>query len=102
MMQSPVVFPQGRRLKRATPHLPDAALPWDGELAGRDPLRLVVLGDSTAAGVGATTQLEALPGRLADALHARTDRGIRWRAVGKNGATARDVVARFLDDALAE
>ena len=25
MMQSPVVFPQGRRLKRATPHLPARA-----------------------------------------------------------------------------
>ena len=102
MMQSPVVFPQGRRLRRATPHLPDAALPWEGELSGRDPLRLLVLGDSTAAGVGATTQHEALPGRLADALNARTGRGIRWRAVGENGATAQDVVARFLDEALAE
>jgi lysophospholipase L1-like esterase len=48
------------------------------------------------------TQQEALPGRLADALHERTGRGILWRAVGKNGATARDIVERFLDDALSE
>ena len=100
--QSPVVLAQGRRLKRSTLHLPDAALPWAGELAGPRPIRLLVLGDSTAAGVGAATQHEALPGRLADALHARTDRGIRWRAVGKNGATAREIVERFLDEALTE
>jgi lysophospholipase L1-like esterase len=63
---------------------------------------LLVLGDSTAAGVGASTQQEALPGRLADALNERTGRGIRWRAVGKNGATAGDIVATFLDEALSE
>jgi lysophospholipase L1-like esterase len=60
-----------------------------------------VLGDSTAAGVGAPTQLVGLPGRLADALHARTGRGVAWRAVGENGATARDLRERFLDEALA-
>ncbi|MEO5919963.1 MAG: SGNH/GDSL hydrolase family protein [Pseudolysinimonas sp.] len=100
--QSAVVLSQGRRLKRTTPHLPDAALPWQGELTGPRTLRLLVLGDSTAAGVGAATQQEALPGRLADALHARTGRGIRWRAAGKNGATSREIIDRFLDDALVE
>ena len=102
VVQAPVVLTQGRRLKRSTPHLPDAERPWTGELAGPDPIRLLVLGDSTAAGVGAATQQEALPGRLADALHARTSRGIRWRAVGQNGATARDLMTRYLDEALAE
>lgn len=102
VLQAPIVITQGRRLKRSTPHLPDAALPWSGELAGPRPFRLLVLGDSTAAGVGAATQQEALPGRLADALHARTGRGIRWRAVGKNGATARDIIESYLDEALSE
>jgi lysophospholipase L1-like esterase len=102
VLQSPVVLTQGRRLKRSTPHLPDAARPWAGELAGPRVLRLLVLGDSTAAGVGAATQQEALPGRLADALHARTGRGIRWRAVGKNGATAREIIRDYLDEALTE
>lgn len=102
VLQSPVVLTQGRRLKRITPHLPDAALPWAGEVPGPRPIRLLVLGDSTAAGVGASTQQEALPGRLADALHARTGRGIRWRAVGKNGATSREIIERYLDEALNE
>jgi lysophospholipase L1-like esterase len=102
LVQSPVVLTQGRHLKRVTPHLPEADLPWTGELAGPDPIRLLVLGDSTAAGVGTTTQQHALPGRLADALQARTGRGIRWRAVGKNGATSREIIDGYLDDALSE
>jgi len=64
------------------------------------PLRLLVLGDSTAAGVGAATQDEALPGNLARLLVAHTGRGVDWRAVGENGATARDVRRRLLDEAL--
>lgn len=102
VLQGPVVIPQGRRLRRSVPHVPDAALPWAGELDGPRALRVLVLGDSTAAGVGAATQHEALPGRLARALHDRTGRGIRWRAVGENGARSSDLVARFLDEALAE
>jgi lysophospholipase L1-like esterase len=101
-LQAPVVVPQARRLRRSTPHLPAAPQPWPGELAGHDPLRLLVLGDSTAAGVGVETQLDGLPGRLAIAINQRLDRGIAWRAVGENGATTRDLLERFVGEAFAE
>ena len=52
---APVLIAQGRRLRRDTPRLPDAAHPWQGTLDGPEPLQLLVLGDSTAAGVGAAT-----------------------------------------------
>ncbi|MDH6182511.1 lysophospholipase L1-like esterase [Microbacteriaceae bacterium SG_E_30_P1] len=94
-----VVFVQGRRLRRDTPRLPDAAAPWFGEISGPRPLRLLVLGDSTAAGVGAPTQDEALPGHLARALRNFTGRGIRWRAIGENGVDAREFIERYLDEA---
>lgn len=99
---APVLIAQGRRLRRDTPRLPDAAQPWEGTVDGPDPLRLLVLGDSTAAGVGADTQDDALPGNLARELSARTGRGVAWRAVGRNGATARDLIADYLDDATAD
>ena len=95
----PVLLVQAKRLRRDTPLLPDAAQPWTGDVSGDDPQTLLVLGDSTAAGVGAPTQDEALPGNLARALSVRTSRGIRWRALGENGATARDLVERYLDEA---
>jgi len=97
-----VLLVQARRLRRDTPRLPDAALPWVGRVEGPDPLRLLVLGDSTAAGVGADTQDEALPGNVARELAARTGRGVEWRAVGRNGATSRDLITDFLDDATSQ
>ena len=99
---APALIVQGRRLRRDTPRLPDAALPWSGTLAGPDPLRLLVIGDSTAAGVGAATQDEALPGSLAREVSAGTGRGVSWQAVGRNGATARDLITDYLDAATAE
>ncbi len=97
-----VLVAQGRRLRRDTPRLPDAAQPWSGSIPGPDPLDLLVLGDSTAAGVGATTQELALPGNLARELSARLGRGVQWRAVGENGGTSRDIIERYLGAATAE
>ena len=99
---APVLAAQGRRLRRDTPRLADAATPWSGRLdgpttaMGAPPLRLLVLGDSTAAGVGAPSQQEALPGNLARSLSAHFDRAVEWTVVGENGATSRDLLERFL------
>jgi len=97
---APVLLVQGRRLRRVTPILPPAALPWSGTLDGPAPLRLLVLGDSTAVGVGAGSQDDALPGSLARELHSRWNRGVEWTAIGESGATSRDLVERFLPTAL--
>jgi len=97
---APVLFAQGRRLRKTTPILPDAAQPWHGTEPGKNPLRLLVLGDSTSAGVGASTQQNGLAGNLARELRSRLDRGVEWRAVGESGATSRDLVERFVVEAV--
>ncbi|MCU1403971.1 MAG: hypothetical protein JWQ43_274 [Glaciihabitans sp.] len=99
---APVLFVQARQLRKVIPLLPDAARPWAGELAGPHPLRLLVLGDSTAAGVGAETQAEALPGNLARALGAESGRGAQWLAIGRNGATSGEIVDGYLDEATSQ
>ena len=103
---APVLIAQGRRLRRDTPRLPDASLPWDGTVEGPErglePLRLLVIGDSTAAGVGAATQDDALAGNLARQLGAHLGRGVRWTAVGRNGATSRDLITDHLDEVAAQ
>jgi len=86
-------------MRRIIPRLPDAALPWTGSLEGPKPVRILVLGDSTAAGVGAATQDDALPGNLARAIREHWDRGSTWKAIGENGATAADIVQRYLAEA---
>jgi lysophospholipase L1-like esterase len=102
VLLGPVVLLQARRVRQVIPHLPDAARPWTGEIEGKDPFRILVLGDSTAAGVGSDTQDDALPGNLARALATDWDRGVSWRAVGENGATSEALVRRYLDEATAE
>jgi lysophospholipase L1-like esterase len=97
-----VLLVQARALRRDIPRLPDADQPWNGAIDGPDPLRILVLGDSTAAGVGAQTQADALPGNLARAFHEHWGRGSTWNAVGENGATARDVIERYLETATME
>lgn len=96
------VLMQARRLRRDVPRLPDAAQPWHGSLPGADPLRLLVIGDSTAAGVGTDTQDEALPGHLAREFAALTGRGVHWRAIGENGVDTREFIDRYLADAADE
>lgn len=92
----PVLVLQGRGVRRTTPRLPEARDPagvaWPADAApGAAPLRLLVLGESTAAGVGVATHGDGIAGRLGAELAARTGREVRWRADARTGRTARDV-----------
>ena len=96
---APVLLMQARKARASIPRLPEAALPWTGSLPGADLIRLLVLGDSTAAGVGVESQNEALPGSFAQEFGDRFDRGTAWTAIGENGASSRDILERFIDEA---
>jgi lysophospholipase L1-like esterase len=86
---APLLIRQGRRVRRTTPRLPEAAGPRMGEVAGSGaPVRLLVLGESTAAGVGAADHQEGLAGQVAGVLAAETGRPVHWRVLGRNGVTA--------------
>lgn len=101
VLLAPVLYVQAKRLRREIPRLPDAGPPWQGTVAGPNPLRILVLGDSTAAGVGVQHQADGLPGNLATALSAQSGRGAEWTTMGRNGATARDLIETYLDAASA-
>lgn len=96
----PVLAAQGIRLRRTVPRLPEAAGPTCGEYDGdAPPLRLLVLGESTVAGVGAPDHEHALAGNTARALAQATGRAVQWRALGRNGATAASTRTELLDAA---
>ena len=90
VLLAPVVLAQGAALRRSTPLL---EAPGGDRVGGKGKLRLVVVGDSTAVGTGAESLADALPGRLGSLL------GARWRAAGRNGATAADVLRDHIDEA---
>lgn len=82
---APVFALQGRRVRQAARLLPEPNGPRAGTRGDGPALRLLVLGDSAAAGVGAPSQDEALSGRLLDEL-APAFR-VSWSLVARTGAT---------------
>ncbi|GAA0228158.1 SGNH/GDSL hydrolase family protein [Cryptosporangium japonicum] len=88
-----------RAITEAPP--PPAAGPTEGVVDGDGgpPLRLLVVGDSTAAGCGVDTHADAFTGNFADALTVRTRRPVHWRVVGQYGATARRIRHRLVPSA---
>lgn len=93
LVLAPILVVQGRQVRRTVPELPEPAGARDGESGSGPRLRLLIVGDSAAAGVGARTQDEALAGRLAVAL-APTFR-VQWKLLAFSGATTTDMLARL-------
>lgn len=87
----PVLLAQGRRVRATALKLPEAAGERHGVAGqGRVALRVLIVGDSSAAGVGVDTQDEAFAGQLAQALAERTGAAVAWQLVATSGHTARD------------
>nr|AQQ74918.1 hypothetical protein [uncultured bacterium] len=95
----PLLFLQGQQVRRRTPRLPGAHTDHEGAVAAYGAeLRLLVIGESTAAGVGVGSHRDGLAGQVACALSERVARTVSWQAVGRIGATARTVRRELLDE----
>ena len=87
----PVLLSQGRRVRDNALRLPEAAGARQGVVGeGRVALRVLIVGDSSAAGVGVGTQDEAFAGQLAQSLAERTGAAVGWQLVATSGHTAGD------------
>lgn len=89
----PILAAQALAVRKRALKLPEASGPRSGDAGDGPPLRLLVLGDSSAAGVGADHQDQALSGQLVDRL-ARTRR-VTWRLEAETGHTTKDALARL-------
>ena len=58
----PLMYIQGMIVRKYAAELPEAVGPRAGVIGQGKPLRVLVLGDSSAAGVGVQTQDEAIAG----------------------------------------
>lgn len=95
----PLALPMAVHTRRTALRLAPAAGPERGLAGGAfdgEPLRLLLVGESTVAGVGASCLAFALPGQLASALASRLERPVAWRACGENGITAAEALERLL------
>lgn len=87
---APVLLAQGRRVRRTVAVLPEPNGAREGAAGSGPPLRLLIVGDSAAAGVGAPTQDEALAGCLVAGLAETFE--LKWKLIAFTGATTTDIL----------
>lgn len=89
----PVLAAQGLAVRRRAQLLPEPIGPRTGR-QGRGPrLRLLITGDSSAAGVGAGTQTQALSGHLVTRLAKHYT--VEWQLEATTGHTTQDTIDRL-------
>ena len=97
-MSLPVMLPQAVALRRNAPRFPSAAGPTEGSVGSGPDVRLLAIGDSIVAGVGARLLSRALVGQTALSLSERGNMRVQWQAIGKNGMSA----SRFVETRLGQ
>jgi lysophospholipase L1-like esterase len=92
LVLSPLLIAQAMATRRRAPVLPEAAGPREGRLGGRGPeLRVLIAGDSSAAGVGVAHQDQSVAGHFTRTLHPRIARPLAWTLRARSGLTTRQV-----------
>lgn len=89
----PFLFLQGQYIRRKIGVLPDA----QGERNGKtgtfsNNVKMLVIGESTVAGLGARTHETALAGQFAKFLSEKIGKTVEWHVIGKNGVTAQRTI----------
>lgn len=93
MALAPVLVAQGLRVRRTALRLPEPPGPRSGTAGAGEPLRLLVTGDSAAAGVGAPSQAEGLSGAIVGALQDRYQ--VSWEVRARTGLRTLQVLRRL-------
>jgi lysophospholipase L1-like esterase len=92
----PVLWLQARHVRRITPRMPEPPGSRSGTTGRGTLVRLLVAGDSGAAGVGATTQDQALCGQIVRRLSRHHT--VEWRVIAVNGLDSPGLL-KLLQDA---
>ncbi len=94
---APFLYLQGQRTRRKVGVLPGAGGGTTGRAGNGDAVvKLLVIGESTVAGLGARTHEAALTGQFASRLSERLRKAVRWTVIGKNGVTARRTIEELV------
>lgn len=93
MVLAPVFLVQGMWVRHVTPRLPEPDGAREGVWGSGPELRLLILGDSAAAGVGVESQAEALSGKLVASLGEFYR--VTWKLLATTGHDSAEVLARL-------
>lgn len=90
---APLLYLQGQYIRRKIGVLPDAQGDRDGKTGVfGETVKMLVIGESTVAGLGARTHETALAGQFARFLSEKIGKTIEWHVIGKNGVTAKRTI----------
>jgi len=90
---APFLIAQGLYVRVVTPKLPEPPGKRSGIYGSGPPLSLLILGDSAAAGVGVSTQRQALSGQLVSVLGSYFH--VSWKLIAETGNTAKELVVKL-------
>lgn len=90
---APILIAQALYVRRVTPRLPEPSGARSGTVGSGPRLRLLITGDSSAAGVGVASQQEALSGQLACGLSGAFE--LSWKVVARTGHSVKDVLGEL-------
>ncbi|MFI5105670.1 MAG: SGNH/GDSL hydrolase family protein [Terriglobales bacterium] len=93
LLLAPLLFLQGIYTRAVTVKLPEAAGPRTGSAGRGSAVRILIVGDSAAAGVGVDRQEQAFSGQLIAALQEQS--AVRWRLFAKTGATTESALGEL-------
>jgi lysophospholipase L1-like esterase len=88
---SPIFLLDGLYARVFTARLPEAAGPRSGRAGSGPTLRLLIVGDSAAAGVGVDQQEQALAGQVVQALQGSFT--VHWKIIAVTGATTQSTIS---------
>jgi lysophospholipase L1-like esterase len=87
LLLSPLLVAQAIGTRVRLPKLPEAEGDRQGVVGDGPLLRLLIAGDSSAAGVGVVRQRDALAGQLTRALAEQCGARVEWRLLARSGLT---------------
>ncbi|MEM7084506.1 MAG: SGNH/GDSL hydrolase family protein [Pseudomonadota bacterium] len=88
----PFLIPQALYVRQTAPRFAPASGPTTGAVGDGETVRLLAIGDSIIAGVGASELSKALVGQTARALSQQIDGQVTWQALGTSGFDCRKVL----------
>lgn len=93
----PVLYFQGKKIRKNIPNLPEAKNPKGYiKTTSENTLKMLVIGESTIAGVGVDIHENGFTGALAKEISNKTENSILWRVYAKSGYTAKMVRKKLI------
>lgn len=92
----PLLVPQALYVRRTAPRFAPASGPTEGLAGNGEQRRLLAIGDSIIAGVGASELSSALVGQTAAAIAESLNGSVSWRAMGVSGHDSAKILEQLV------